>query len=103
MDFEENHLQGIITERIVGYSNNREFYSPEYTPENINSPRLDYRTTLYWDPDITTKYGNAVLSFFTSDELSYYRIIVEGIMDNGSICLGTASFAVNSRNESLDD
>ena len=102
-EFEEDHLKGIISERIVGYSNNREFYSPEYTPENINSPRPDYRTTLYWDPDITTKYGNAVLSFFTSDEQSYYRIIVEGIMDNGAICIGTASFAVNSRNESLDN
>ena len=96
-------LVGAITKRIVGFSRYREFYSPEYTPENIDSPKPDYRTTLYWDPNITTENGKAVLNFFTSDDFSYFRVIVEGIMDNGSICLGSAKFAVNKRNESLVD
>ena len=99
----DDYLQGVITERIVGFSRYREFYSPEYTPENIDSPKPDYRTTLYWDPNITTENGKAVLNFFTSDDFSYFRVIVEGIMDNGSICLGSAKFAVNKRNESLVD
>ncbi len=96
-------LKGVITEQIVGYSSYREFYSPKYTPENIDSPQPDFRTTLYWNPDITTEYGKAGLNFFTSDDFSYYRVIVEGVMDNGDICLGTARFTVNRRNLSLDD
>ncbi len=96
-------FKGVITERIVGFSNYREFYSPKYTPENIDSPQPDFRTTLYWDPNITTEYGKAELNFFTSDDFSYYRVIVEGVMDNGDICLGTARFTVNRRNLSLDE
>jgi hypothetical protein len=97
-DILKDHLQGIISESIVGFSSHREFYSPEYTPENIDSPVPDYRSTLFWDPDITTANGHAFVSFFTGDELSDYRVIVEGIMDNGTICLGSANFAVNRRN-----
>lgn len=47
--------------------------------------------------------GKAALSFFTADDLAYYRIIVEGVTNNGHICLGSAKFAVNRRNERLED
>ena len=99
----EDYITRTITKRMVGFSKYREFYSPQYTPENIDSPKPDHRTTLYWDPNITTENGKAVLSFFTADDLAYYRIIVEGVTDNGRICLGTAKFAVTRRNERLED
>ena len=96
---QEVDLVKAITKKVVGFSGYREFYSPRYTPENIDSLMPDHRTTLFWDPDITTENGKAALSFFTADDLAYYRIIVEGITDNGRICLGSAKFAVTGRNE----
>lgn len=43
---------------------------------------------------IITENGKASLSFFTSDDLAHYKAFVEGVMDNGKICLGTAEFFV---------
>ena len=88
-------LVGAITQRVAGFSSSREFYSPKYSPDNIDSPEPDHRTTLYWNPDIKTEDGKASLSFFTADDLGYYRIIVEGITDKGRICIGSAQFAVD--------
>ena len=99
----KDYITKIITKRVFGFSTCREFYSPQYTPENIDSPMPDHRTTLYWNPNITIENDKAEFSFFTADDLSYYRIIVEGITDNGRICLGSAKFAVNRRDERLED
>ena len=93
LDYE---LVGAITKNVVGFSSNREFYSPKYTPENIESLEPDHRTTLYWDPEISTENGKATLSFYTADDLGYFRIIVEGLTDNGQICFGSAGFMVDS-------
>lgn len=97
----DNYITRTITKRMVGFSSCREFYSPQYTPENTDSSKPDHRTTLYWNPNITTEYGKTELSFFTADDLAYYRIIVEGVTDNGQLCLGSAKFVVNRRNESF--
>lgn len=95
-DFHYNpYTPGTISERITGYSSYREFYSPIYTPENIDSEKPDHRLTLYWNPNINTEHGKASLSFFTSDDLSYFKVFVEGVTDNGKICLGTAEFFVD--------
>ncbi|MCK4990350.1 MAG: TonB-dependent receptor plug domain-containing protein, partial [Bacteroidales bacterium] len=92
-------LVGAIIKKIAGFSSKREFYSPQYTPENIDSPEPDHRTTLYWNPEISIENGKAALSFYTADDLGYYRIIVEGVTDNGQICLGSARFMVDSYHE----
>ena len=95
----EEHIDpyspGTIAKRIAGYSSCREFYSPTYTPENISSEKPDHRITLYWNPDIITEHGKASLFFFTSDDLSYFKVFVEGVTGNGKICLGTAEFSVD--------
>ena len=86
---------GIISEKICGYSAYREFYSPAYTPENLDAEKPDHRVTLYWNPYITTENGKASLSFFTSDDKSGYKIFIEGITQSGEICLGTAELVVD--------
>jgi hypothetical protein len=43
----------------------------------------DYRTTLFWEPEIKPgEDGRATVTFFTSDKASVYRIIVEGMTAN---------------------
>lgn len=93
----ESEIFGVITERVKGYSNYREFYSPKYTPENRHDPKPDHRTTLYWNPEVTLDSDQPwETSFYTADDLGYYRIIVEGITHDGRIYLGTDDFMVDS-------
>lgn len=90
-------IPGTIVKRIKCYTPYREFYSPVYTAENIYAEAPDYRTTLYWNPSVKMDLKTKNLSFFTCDNLARYKVIVEGISETGKICLGEASFTVNTR------
>ena len=83
--------------------NRKTIYSPIYTMENMNNERPDHRNTLYWNPDIVTEEGSADLSFFTSDDLSKYRIIVEGITQIGEVCLGYSELIVSETQQSFQE
>ena len=88
-------VRGTAIIRVRGFQRSSKFYSPTYTPENINNTLLDYRPTLYWSPEVEVKNGKAAINFFTCDNLSNYVIIVEGISKEGKICFGTKQFTVN--------
>lgn len=92
-DRKEN-VKEVLEQKIVGYSAYREFYSPKYMPENIRKRSSDFRITLFWEPELILKNGNANLSFYTSDQKGDYIITVEGISETGKICLGSAKFNV---------
>ncbi|MCK5137243.1 MAG: hypothetical protein KAR19_15775 [Bacteroidales bacterium] len=85
---------GTLTKRIAGYSSYREFYAPSYTPENIDSEKPDHRLTLYWNPSLNTEQGKVSVSFFTSDDITRYKIFVEGVTQIGEICLGISEMVV---------
>ena len=82
-------------EKIMGFAPYREFYSPRYTSKNLQSKVPDYRTTLYWNPNVSLIDGKALISFFTCDNLSEYTIFVEGIALDGKVCLGSTGFVVD--------
>ena len=84
----------MIEQKIKGYSSHKKYCSQKYTPENRNNPAPYFRTTLFWEPEVITKNGEANLTFFTSDETGTYKIFVEGITNKGKICLGRAEFEV---------
>ncbi len=86
--------KGLLERKIAGYASYKKFYSPKYTPENKNNPAPDYRTTLFWDSEISTQNGLAELSFYTSDQTGRYAIFVEGVTNKGTTCLGNAIFEV---------
>lgn len=88
-------LMGGIVERINGLTPLREFYSPKYTPRNSNSETPDYRSTLYWNPSIFLT-GEKKLFFNACDNISRYKVFVEGLTESGKVCLGEATFEVNS-------
>ncbi len=99
-DAEENintNLAGTIVARIKGFAPYREFYSPQYDASTINSEIPDYRSTLYWNPSVELNSEGKKLTFFTADNLSRYKVFVEGITSTGKVCLGEASFEVNQR------
>ncbi len=92
---DDDYVKGRIIPKMRGFNMPAKFYSPKYTLENINSPKPDFRPTLYWNPNVSFVNGKANLDFFTSDEATDYVVYIEGITKNGKICYGTTSFSVN--------
>lgn len=75
----------IISFNPLGYSKEREFYSPKYAP-NAPITSSDLRTTIYWNPKlITDEKGNVSVEFYNADGKGTYRAVVEGFDKNGNI------------------
>lgn len=64
------------------------FYVPRYEVDSIRQQKkVDLRTTIYWNPDVETDAdGRAVVTFYTADNPNNYRVEMEGIAADGSIC-----------------
>jgi hypothetical protein len=77
---------GIFSIIPKGFYKAREFYSPQYDSPNVTKSGADTRTTICWKPDIITdKYGNASFEYFNADGKGQYRVVVEGIDDQGNL------------------
>jgi len=76
---------GNLSFKVSGFYVAREFYSPKYdVKQSGNKP--DLRSTILWLPELTTdKDGNASFEYYNSDGKGTYRIVMEGIDDNGNI------------------
>ncbi|MDR1557384.1 MAG: hypothetical protein LBS88_10210 [Tannerellaceae bacterium] len=62
----------------------RRFHAPAYRTEKERESRLpDYRHTLLWKPQVETYPGHKLIPFTTSDIKGDFRIIVEGLTQNG--------------------
>ncbi len=89
-----NRPPGFLQHSITGYTYAREFYVPNYEVQK-DSPRNDFRSTLFWKPDIITgEDGKAEFSFYASDEPGQYRVTLEGIGANGQLCRKISYFVV---------
>jgi hypothetical protein len=91
------YVRGRIMPTLKGYKLPGKFYTPEYTLENLKSATPDFRSTLYWNPDVQVKNGKADVSFFTADVLADYLVYMEGITKKGKICYGTTGFTVRKK------
>lgn len=86
---------GIATFEVDGFYKVREFYSPNYDVPKPKHEQRDYRTTLHWQPNITTDAnGKSNFSFFTNDVPGEYLIKVEGITLDGRPVSTAAHFDV---------
>lgn len=85
---------GIITYSPKGYYAAREFYSPQYTPDNKIQGE-DRRTTVFWTPHIlTAANGTAKFNYYNTDEPGTYRIVIEGINDDGHLARKVYTYEV---------
>jgi len=88
------YAPGIITYAPKGYYVIRKFYSPQYTPENTDKGP-DNRTTVYWNPHVATDTnGNAKFNFYNTDEPGVYRVVIEGINDDGHLARKVYTYEV---------
>lgn len=84
-----------INTQVSGYYTARVFYSPKYNQDNEDAEKPDLRTTIYWQPNITTDVnGEAILKFYNADQQTSIRATVEGVTDNGVPVTGTSLYNV---------
>jgi hypothetical protein len=70
------------------------FASPVYDSEaKRETPNADFRTLLYWNPDIKVT-SDTRISFYTSDHLSEYEVVVRGRTSDGEVVYGRTAFHV---------
>lgn len=72
----------------LGYQKPAQFYVPKYEVDSVlESSKPDLRTTIYWNPKLTTDTdGNVHVKFFTADNANNYSVVLEGITNSGEIC-----------------
>jgi hypothetical protein len=61
------------------------FNSPDYSSVNDSlRSHPDLRNLLYWNPEVTTGNNEATkVSFYTADDISDYRIVIQGLSGDG--------------------
>ena len=71
----------------LGYQKPVEFYAPKYeTLAARQSPVPDYRTTIFWKPDIVlSDDGEVSFEFYSSDYPTTYSVVIEGLTNDGKI------------------
>lgn len=93
---DDNAISGLITYVFPGYHKARVFYSPKYDHQGNNDQQFDSRTAIYWNPNlITDKDGKASFEYFNADTKGTYRIVIEGINDDGKIGRAVYRYKVN--------
>jgi uncharacterized membrane protein len=73
---------------VIGskYYQARVFYAPKYESKEQPSERTDFRSTIYWNPRLTIgENGKAKISFYNSDDITQFRVTVEGFGNNGNV------------------
>lgn len=77
---------GILPIAPIGFYKAREFYSPKYNYTNLKSKQADLRSTIYWNPEIKlNENGNASFDYYNADGMGTYRVVIEGIDNNGNL------------------
>jgi len=70
-----------------GYQEPIAFYSPKYEKGNNNDVLIpDFRSTLYWNPNLQTDLsGKCNFSFYSADRITTYKVLIEGMTEEGEI------------------
>ncbi len=92
-ELRETPKPNVIRARIQGFYEARQFYVPNYETPKIQHSKPDLRTTIFWNPLIKTDAnGKANIEFYNADNISNFKIIVEGTNGKGSLGRGTGFY-----------
>lgn len=79
----------------MDYGDNKTFYSPKYTIQNRADKKPDFRSTLYWSPNLLTdNNGTGTFSFFSADKKGSYTIWIEGSDMEGNMGFKTMKLEI---------
>ena len=80
----------VVAFSLLGYQKKAEFYMPRYEVDSVRlalQDTIDMRKTVCWNPDVRTNVaGQGSCYFTTSDSEGPYTIIIEGILQDGTVC-----------------
>jgi TonB-dependent SusC/RagA subfamily outer membrane receptor len=92
-DREFERPPGVVNLNKIGYYPVREFQSPDYSIQREEHVKPDFRTTLYWNPEVyLDSLGMATISFYNADYLTSYLVRVEGISLDGVPMVAETAF-----------
>ena len=74
---------GIVSVTPQGYYAARTFYNPVYSP--VLPKQVQSRPTVFWKTDVNTDAAGKSIFSFSNAAPGNYRVVVEGIDDNGHI------------------
>lgn len=76
---------GLSSNTVAGYTPIKQFYSPNYDRFDPRNDHLDIRTTLYWNPLLSTNEKNKTikLNFYNNDVTKSFRVVIEGMTKDG--------------------
>jgi hypothetical protein len=79
--------KGLNNTVVTGYTELKQFYSPNYSTFTQANEKKDLRTTLYWNPQVIIPPGKnqAVLTFYNNDVSKAFRVIIEGMSSDGRL------------------
>jgi hypothetical protein len=93
----QKNVRGLKNTYVQGYQEGAEFYHPKY---NVTVPKdleeRDDRITLFWNPNIDLSSEGEIIEFWTNDISSNYRIVIEGISEDGNTFTHTQTFRSGS-------
>jgi TonB-dependent SusC/RagA subfamily outer membrane receptor len=77
---------GVLPVAAIGFYKARTFYSPKYDTVDVNTTKPELRSTIYWNPEVKTdEDGNATFEYYNANTAGIYKVIIEGIDNNGNI------------------
>jgi hypothetical protein len=79
--------KGLANNTIYGYTPMRQFYSPNYGTFDKRNEEKDFRTTLYWNPNVNLGPGKKqiTLTFYNNDVSDFFRVVIEGMSSDGRL------------------
>ena len=85
--------------RYQGLQPSKVYFSPKYDSPSLRESRIpDFRTQLHWAPMVKTdKYGNASLSFYSSDVSGSYQVTIQGVTEDGQPVSSNGYFTVQEK------
>ncbi|MBC7849491.1 MAG: hypothetical protein H7Y31_07130 [Chitinophagaceae bacterium] len=83
----------------AGLQLERQFYAPVYDNAKAKSSRIpDFRSLLYWSPDIKpNSNGEDTQTFYSSDLPGRYALVVQGVSSNGTVGSSVSYFTVSKK------
>jgi hypothetical protein len=93
----QKNVRGLKNTYVQGFQERAEFYHPKY---NVTVPKdldqRDDRITLFWNPEVDLSSEGNTIEFWTNDISSTYRVVIEGLSEDGSTFTHTKTFRSGS-------
>ena len=86
-DRTDDKSKGLGYVQIQGYSEVKQFFSPDYATASALNELPDLRTTLYWMPYILLDKNKrrVKIQFYNNDITKRFRVVLEGINSNDKL------------------